>query len=416
LVEGWAASFPRGPGPEKLAGGEQHPFLFELDAPEDETYTQFEVGGVTTDDAGAAVAATVSAGNEILDELAEKVVLCLDVEAGPPVATYYTEDGVPAQGTGWCGNCVGGQSVSASLNLKVRDSQDRLVGQTDDGQYVTEIPGAIASGPRENGVEWVAVPTDTDIDVQVDTKEVEPYLREIIHIANDGGAEADADEILAGSTVEYTIAETQYGSSTEVATEDGEGLRVPGATTRVQQQTVQTGDQRDATIANPDGDIDLVGIQQATGEASGTLTFRNRGEERVDLEGWLLIVDQNQTYTFPENSLEPDTELTLGISGGSDTGQDLSWETDATVPSPDGGMVELRTSDDETALRVVYDSRGRIRYDQQPAAENKGEEGAGPDRTEEEGTGSGINAPTIIALLGGASVAGYALKKRLSSD
>lgn len=305
-----------------------------------------------------------------------------------------------------------------TIDLRAVDGSGRITGLNSDGEYVNEIPGAVASGYKDSGVEWIAVPADTSIEFSVDSSAVDQYLNDIVSqiaMVEQKSVESVSEAIgQQTKSVEYEVAETVYTENADIEETNGE-ISVSGTTTRVQTKTVDAGDQRDATIANPDGDIDLVDIRQATAEEPGALTFRNRGEEQLELNGWLLTVDRDQSYTFSEESIEPGAELTLEISQESDTEQGQTWETDATLPSPDGGVVNLRTSDGETVLEVAYDSRGRIRFDQDLTDDTGDSGGTGTDETGNSDD-EGIDTLTLLGLLGGAGVAGYALKQRLSSE
>ncbi|MUV90956.1 hypothetical protein GJ629_14535 [Halapricum sp. CBA1109] len=107
-------------------------------------------------------------------------------------------------------------TTTPDLDLVATDSQGRRVGPTADGDYVVEIPGASASGDTD-GLEWISVPEDTDVEFSVRTDGVEAFIEE---------TGIDRENV----TVGYETSLTHYDENPEVVEQNG-NLTVTNTTT-----------------------------------------------------------------------------------------------------------------------------------------------------------------------------------------
>jgi len=96
--------------------------------------------------------------------------------------------------------------TTPDLNLVATDNQGRRVGPTESGEYVNEIPGATTSG-ETNGLEWISVPEDADVEFTVNSDSVETFLNQT-NISSEN------------VSVNYETAVTHLDSNPEVTQED----------------------------------------------------------------------------------------------------------------------------------------------------------------------------------------------------
>ncbi|WP_255150168.1 PKD domain-containing protein [Halorarius halobius] len=108
--------------------------------------------------------------------------------------------------------------TAPDLDLVAIDSQGRRVGVTESGEFVNEIPGATASGDT-NGMEWITVPEDADVEFRVRTDDVEAFMNQ---------TNVSSENV----TVDFQTAVTHVGSEPTVTQQDG-AYTVTNATTEV---------------------------------------------------------------------------------------------------------------------------------------------------------------------------------------
>ena len=138
-------------------------------------------------------------------------------------------------------------------DLRAVDSEGRVTGVTEDGEFVNEIPGAEASGDRVQGPEWISVPSDADVEFEVSTADVQQYVNET------GASEENA-------TISYTTEVTEVGENPQLTTVNGT-LTVTNTTTTRTNTTAGPGETKTVTQsqlpavcdtcsapADPDGD------------------------------------------------------------------------------------------------------------------------------------------------------------------
>nr|WP_284731781.1 Ig-like domain-containing protein [Halorientalis regularis] len=113
------------------------------------------------------------------------------------------------------------------LHLVAIDDRGRRVGVTASGEYVTEIPGARASGDRD-GLEWVSVPRDADVRFRV---------------RSDSAASSPTTEGAARGnvTLAYRTAVTRTGDDPRIVRRNGSYAVADAATGVATNRTVEPG-------------------------------------------------------------------------------------------------------------------------------------------------------------------------------
>jgi chitodextrinase len=158
-------------------------------------------------------------------------------------------------------------ATTPDLDLRAVDSEGRITGVNEDGEYVNEIPGAEASGDT-NGVEWITVPDDADVEFEVSSDDVEEFIEE-----------TDATE--ENVSVNYSTSVTSYGSDTEVVTENGEPT-VTNTTTKVvtENKSIDPG-----TTENAVDETVIAGFSQTPNQPSPGDSVKFNGSLSTDLNG-----------------------------------------------------------------------------------------------------------------------------------
>ncbi|WP_424019370.1 Ig-like domain-containing protein [Halorientalis pallida] len=121
----------------------------------------------------------------------------------------------------------GNRTDGQDLHLLAIDDRGRRVGVTASGEYVTEIPGARASGDRD-GLEWISVPRDADVRFRV---------------RSDGAASSPATGGAARGnvTLAYRTAVTRTGDDPRVVRRNGSYAVADAATGVATNRTVEPG-------------------------------------------------------------------------------------------------------------------------------------------------------------------------------
>ena len=85
------------------------------------------------------------------------------------------------------------------------------------------------------------------------------------------------------------------------------------------------------------------------------VTFRNAGDEPLDVSGWSVADEGGHAYTFPEGAVvDPGAEVTLRTGSGTDTEATYYWEESGAVWNNDGDTVIVRNATGSTVIRVSY--------------------------------------------------------------
>ncbi|WP_123620911.1 lamin tail domain-containing protein [Halorubrum sp. CSM-61] len=85
------------------------------------------------------------------------------------------------------------------------------------------------------------------------------------------------------------------------------------------------------------------------------VTFRNTGEEALDLSGWVVENEAGERFAFPDGfTLDAGQSVTLHSGRGSDTETDVHWGAASGVWDDDGDTITVRTADGREVLREPY--------------------------------------------------------------
>lgn len=101
--------------------------------------------------------------------------------------------------------------------------------------------------------------------------------------------------------------------------------------------------------------------EDATGEEAENLndeyvTFRNAGDEPLDLSGWLVADDADHEYRVPSGfTLDDGEEMTLHTGEGQDTDSDLYWGLGNPVWNNGGDVVYVENADGDIVIERKYE-------------------------------------------------------------
>ena len=168
---------------------------------------------------------------------------------------------------------------------------------------------------------------------------------------------------------------TQQAAPTEPqALRSGEPIE-PGSPADVTQRAIinASGGVTEATPVAPDGgseesadsgDASALAIAEINADATGDdreqlndeyIVFENTGDEALDLSGWTVSDEAEQTYTFPAGTtIDPGATVTLHTGSGTDTERDLYWGSGRPIWNNDGDTVTVVTANGEQVLSQSY--------------------------------------------------------------
>jgi Ca2+-binding EF-hand superfamily protein len=119
------------------------------------------------------------------------------------------------------------------IDLRAVDSEGRVTGVTEDGEFVNEIPGAKASGDRVQGPEWISVPADADVEFEVSTADAQKFVDET-NVSEEN------------ATISYTTEITEVGENPKLVTENGT-VTVTNTTTTTTNQSAEPGETKEVS-------------------------------------------------------------------------------------------------------------------------------------------------------------------------
>jgi len=210
--------------------------IFDVDnnaVPQEVTVQPFTKGGTTT----ASITPSVSTDTEI------------SVSGSSPIAT------IP------------------DIDLRAVDSQGRVTGVNEDGEFVNEIPGAEASGDT-TGREWISVPNDADVEFEVSSDDVQKFIDE---------TEVSAENV----TARYRTKVSTTGPNAEIVNESG-NITVTDSTTKVvtENKSIDPGQTESAV-----DETVIAGFSRSPREASPGDAVTFDGSLSTDLDGSIQTYD-----------------------------------------------------------------------------------------------------------------------------
>lgn len=89
------------------------------------------------------------------------------------------------------------------------------------------------------------------------------------------------------------------------------------------------------------------------------VVFRNTGSKPLDLTGWSISDEANQSYLIPRFSLGPGKSFTLYTGSGKNTDEALYWGQRKTVWNKDGDIVIVKDGAKHYVVSHTYSSKGK---------------------------------------------------------
>ena len=89
------------------------------------------------------------------------------------------------------------------------------------------------------------------------------------------------------------------------------------------------------------------------------VVFKNEGRVLLDLTGWSVFDEANQSYLFPRFTLGPGKSFTLYTGSGKNTDYTLYWGQRKTVWNKDGDTVIVKDEAKHYVVSYTYGSKGR---------------------------------------------------------
>jgi len=246
-----------------------------------------------------------------------------------------------------------GSTVSGSTRIRPRpeidlravDSQGRVTGVNEDGEFVNEIPGADASGDT-NGREWVSLPNGADVEFEVSSDDVQKFIEE---------TDVSAENV----TARYTTTVSTTGPDAEVVN-GSDGVTVTDSTTKViPVQTIEPGETKTVgasvdvnvtqdtlnkrsegqwikvDVGSPSENVDVADVNLSTVELNGEV-------EAVDDDRYGFVLNPVNGDTlkmrFPRDEvseiLETGEEVSIRITGETEDGTAIVGNDEIRVINP----------------------------------------------------------------------------------
>jgi PKD repeat protein len=175
------------------------------------------------------------------------------------------------------------------LDLRVIDKEGRVTGVKQNGEFVNNIPGAEASGDANQGMEWVSVPSDTEVRVVVSDQDLQRYLAE---------SGLSSENVTAG----YNLSRIEYGTNPELVVSNG-NLSVTNTTISIQSGVVEGG--KSTVVEPPTASFSVLTQELVAGEtiafdaadqtsSTGSLTY----EWDFDDDGTIDATGRTVNHTF----------------------------------------------------------------------------------------------------------------------
>jgi len=173
--------------------------------------------------------------------------------------------------------------------------------------------------------------------------------------------------VLISDGRDVSVRTQQDGPTNALSVRDGDPIE-PGTNGDVQErlrlgggavsQPVKT------TVATDGGSIGNLVIEEIHADAEGDerenlndeyVVFANAGGETLDLSGWTVEDETGATYTFPDGfTIEPNASVTLHTGSGTDTAEDLYWNSGSPIWNNGGDTVIVRDHQGTVVVEETY--------------------------------------------------------------
>jgi PKD repeat protein len=230
------------------------------------------------------------------------------------------------------------------LDLIATDDQGRHVG-IKNGTYVTEIPGATASGDQ-TGIEWISVPEDADVEFTV---------------RNEGRRGTDGSDKQTNTTATFRTSITHYGDDPRIEKTNG-SYDVTDTTTDVSEnQTVSSGStapavEQSVVAAVTPNRTSVPVTEGITFDASGSVgvnTSVTNYEWDFDGDGTVDVTTTgaSTTHTYSDTGTYSATLTVVGEDGATDT-----TTVSVTVSDASSDLAEYMNEDGTVTLSGLRDA------------------------------------------------------------
>jgi len=163
----------------------------------------------------------------------------------------------------------------------------------------------------------------------------------------------DGDEITGE---EGSGAEALDSPETSTDEEDDESQPTPPGTegtgvTQIDSETAASSDEAAAFV--------LDGIHETHGLGDDVedeyVTFRNAGDDTLNLSGWVVKNEDGQRFVFPDGfTLDSGQNVTVHSGSGLDTETEVYWGATSVVWGDDGDTITVRTAEGREVLREPH--------------------------------------------------------------
>lgn len=173
--------------------------------------------------------------------------------------------------------------------------------------------------------------------------------------------------VLISDGQNVSVRTQQDGPTNALSLRDGDPIE-PGTNGDVQERLRLGGgavsQPVETTVATDGGSTGNLVIEEIHADAEGDerenlndeyVVLANAGGETLDLSGWTVEDEAGATYTFPDGfTLEPDANVTLHTGSGTDTAEDLYWNSGSPIWNNGGDTVIVRDDQDTVVVEETY--------------------------------------------------------------
>jgi competence protein ComEC len=184
------------------------------------------------------------------------------------------------------------------------------------------------------------------------------------------------DTVLVSDGQAVSVQTQQDAPSDPLSIRDGDAVE-PGTVGGVTERqrvggegtgAIDTDDEPDETDSEPDSETDsnisTLAVAKINADAEGDdrenlndeyVVLENTGTEPLDLSGWTVADDADQTYTMPDGvTLAPGETVTLYTGSGTATESELYWESGSPIWNNNGDTVIVTTNEGDRVLEESY--------------------------------------------------------------
>ncbi|GGJ10196.1 hypothetical protein GCM10008995_20100 [Halobellus salinus] len=172
--------------------------------------------------------------------------------------------------------------------------------------------------------------------------------------------------VVGGESVNHALVEAGHARVYDTAFTERERYKRTAATARDDRRGLWSCIDADGGVTPTDGAVGDTTLEVAAvnDDAAGNdnenlgdeyVTFRNAGDEPLDVSEWTVADEGGHTYAFPAGAVvDSGAEVTLRTGSGTDTETTYHWGESGAVWNNDGDTVTVRNATGATVIRVSY--------------------------------------------------------------